>query len=376
MFDNYNYVKKILPNFKENLEGRTEGTFTNFDSLDDKIDDLYYYMQYIKFGFGRSTRDVSRFIQNGHLNKLNGLKFIKKYTTLPICIDSEGAQIRTGNLLKELNLKKNKILKIYKKKNFFLYPDNVFNQLIKGDRLTLDFNSAIIEILYSKKKYFLAKVLSSGKVGKNKAVTLNRDIKLDSFTNKDIEAFKIGKKNNIKHYAISFASSKDDIVYARELLGKKTFLISKIESFSGLTNCKDIINLSDATLIDRGDLSRHVQLISIPVWQKKLCFLKKKLNKKIYIATNLLESMITNKEPTRAEVNDIYNSLRDGADGLVLAAETAIGKNPLMAVKIIKNCIKNFKKNRIFETENLNMLNIKKQIKIEKKFFQKRFEKN
>ena len=79
MFDNYNYVKKLLPNFRENSQGRTEGTFTNFDSLDDKIDDLYYYMQYIKFGFGRSTRDVSRFIQNGHLNKSEGLKFIKKY---------------------------------------------------------------------------------------------------------------------------------------------------------------------------------------------------------------------------------------------------------------------------------------------------------
>jgi N-acetyl sugar amidotransferase len=79
MFDNYNYVKKMLPNFRENSQGRTEGTFTNFDSLDDKIDDLYYYMQYIKFGFGRSTRDVSRFIQNGHLNKSEGLKYIKKY---------------------------------------------------------------------------------------------------------------------------------------------------------------------------------------------------------------------------------------------------------------------------------------------------------
>jgi N-acetyl sugar amidotransferase len=79
MFENYNFVKKTLQNFKENSEGRTEGTFTNFDSLDDKIDDLYYYMQYIKFGFGRSTRDVSRFIQNGHLNKLEGLKLIKKF---------------------------------------------------------------------------------------------------------------------------------------------------------------------------------------------------------------------------------------------------------------------------------------------------------
>jgi len=79
MFENYNYVKKNLPNFKENEHGRTVGTFTNFDSLDDKIDDLYYYMQYIKFGFGRATRDVSRFIQNKHLKKSEGIKLIKKY---------------------------------------------------------------------------------------------------------------------------------------------------------------------------------------------------------------------------------------------------------------------------------------------------------
>jgi len=79
MFDNYNFVKKYLPDFKENTEGRTEGTFTNFDSLDDKIDDLYYYMQYIKFGFGRATRDVSRLIQNEHLDRSKGLEFIKKY---------------------------------------------------------------------------------------------------------------------------------------------------------------------------------------------------------------------------------------------------------------------------------------------------------
>lgn len=100
MFDNYNYVKKFLPNFKENLEGRTEGTFTNFDSLDDKIDDLYYYMQYIKFGFGRATRDVSRFIQNGHLDRLEGLKFIKKY-------DGEYPKRHLETVLDYLSLKKN-----------------------------------------------------------------------------------------------------------------------------------------------------------------------------------------------------------------------------------------------------------------------------
>jgi hypothetical protein len=119
MFDNYNYVKKVLPNFKENLEGRTEGTFTNFDSLDDKIDDLYYYMQYIKFGFGRTTRDVSRFIQNGHLDRLEGLKFIKKY-------DGEYPKRHLETVLNYLSLKqydfdeivdKHRNLEIWRAKN-------------------------------------------------------------------------------------------------------------------------------------------------------------------------------------------------------------------------------------------------------------------
>ena len=77
--NNYKYVKKFLPDFKENEFGRTEGTFTNFDSLDDKIDDLYYYMQFIKFGFGRATRDASRFIMNGEMTRDEALKHVKNY---------------------------------------------------------------------------------------------------------------------------------------------------------------------------------------------------------------------------------------------------------------------------------------------------------
>ena len=79
MFENYNYIKKEIPDFKENEYGRTEGTFTNFDSLDDKIDDLYYYMQFIKFGFGRATRDASRLIQNSHIDRKKAISYVKKF---------------------------------------------------------------------------------------------------------------------------------------------------------------------------------------------------------------------------------------------------------------------------------------------------------
>ena len=77
--ENYKYVKSILPEFKENKFGRTEGTFTNFDSLDDKIDDLYYYMQYIKFGFGRATRDASRFIMNNQMSREDAVKVVREF---------------------------------------------------------------------------------------------------------------------------------------------------------------------------------------------------------------------------------------------------------------------------------------------------------
>jgi N-acetyl sugar amidotransferase len=97
--ENYNYVKKKLPDFMENEMGRTEGTFTNFDSLDDKIDDIYYYMQYVKFGFGRATRDASRFIANGELSREEAIDLVKKY-------DGEFPSRNLDEVLKYLNISK------------------------------------------------------------------------------------------------------------------------------------------------------------------------------------------------------------------------------------------------------------------------------
>ena len=79
MYDNYQYVRRAVPGFMTDPKGRTDGTFTDFDSLDDKIDNLYYYMQYVKFGFGRATRDACRMIQNGHMTRAEGLELARKY---------------------------------------------------------------------------------------------------------------------------------------------------------------------------------------------------------------------------------------------------------------------------------------------------------
>ena len=121
----------------------------------------------------------------------------------------------------------------------------------------------------------------------------------------------------------------------RELIGAGATLISKIESRSGIAHLEDIARLSDAVLIDRGDLSRQVPLEQIPAYQKDIIRRVKTIGRAVFVATNLLESMVHSSVPTLAEINDIYNTLDDGADGLVLAAETAVGKFPVQCVGMV-----------------------------------------
>lgn len=277
------------------------------------------------------------------------IKKIRKNTNVPICLDTEGAQVRTvyNNKRKFLNL--NKVIKIDNKlnsKNLSFYP-NIFHDVEKNLVFDIGFENLKIKIIKKSKKHALGKVISSGYLDKNKGVhVVNKKIKLAALTHKDLICIKIAKENNVKHFALSFTNSVEDVRYFNNLLKghKKIF---KIETKSALKNLNSILNLCDSIIIDRGDLSKDIDLFQVPVAQRKIQSLARKKNKKVYIATNLLESMIHYAYPTRAELNDIYNCLELGANGLVLAAETAIGKWPLTCVEILSSMIKKFKNKSI-----------------------------
>jgi len=130
----------------------------------------------------------------------------------------------------------------------------------------------------------------------------------------------------------------------RELIGPDGFLISKIESRRGISNLDAITCHSDAILIDRGDLSREVPPEQIPAHQKDIIRRVKEIGRPVFVATNLVESMVKSRVPTLAEVNDIYNTLADGADGLVLAAETAVGKFPVECARFVMRVIAEFER--------------------------------
>ena len=276
----------------------------------------------------------------------SSINFIKKNSSIPICIDTEGAQIRT-------KIKKKRFIRLGQKieigtlkGNFSLYPTSIHKKIRLNDVLSVGFDNLKVKVVSTKSK-LICRAISAGKLENNKGVHVeNRKINIDYLTKKDFEAIKIAKSLKIKYFALSFTNSVADIIKFNKLLSKEN-KIFKIETLSACKNFNEIIKHADNFLIDRGDLSKDIKIENIPIAQRDLFRIKsKRKNKNIFVATNLLESMLQNNYPTRGEANDIFNSLEMGADGLVLAAETAIGKNPIGSVEFLKKMITTFKNSK------------------------------
>jgi pyruvate kinase len=185
----------------------------------------------------------------------------------------------------------------------------------------------------------LARVARGGMVGTNKGVAADQDVPLPSFSQKDRRAICSARQQGILHYALSFARGEEPVRQLRVMAGEDATLIAKVESQAGLTNLDGIIRAADAVLIDRGDLSREVPVGRLPELQRHIIAGAHRKPAPAYVATNLLDSMVAFDRPFRAEVNDIVGLLLDGANGLVLAAETAVGKYPLQCVRMVRRLI-------------------------------------
>lgn len=283
-----------------------------------------------------AVKDIPRLINN-----------LRSWTNKPIAMDTEGAQIRTGKFKdKKVEIKPYSLVTLHSAKvrgdstKIPLYPIEPTKTFKPGDLIYVDFDAVILQVTAIKNGKVLGRTLSGGIIGSNKAVAMDRIIDLPPFTKKDLAAFSLAKKLKITNIGFSFANDKEGIQILRKIFPYPISVISKIESRTGIRNLKEIAKESDAILIDRGDLSRDVPLQELGLAQRYILNLAKELNIPVYVATNLLESMIHSLQPTRAEINDITSTLLAGANGLVLAAETAIGKYPVESVRIAAGIIK------------------------------------
>ena len=225
-----------------------------------------------------------------------------------------------------------------------LWPDTLFDALKVGSVLEVDFDGAALRITDVSERRARAIVTNAGRMRSNKGVTVDPPPDLPALSRKDIAAIELGARHGIVDYALSFAADADDVALIRSLAPQGSNIIAKIESRAGVKNMDAIIDAADAVLIDRGDLSREVPFELVPYVQKTIIRHANRWNRRVYVATNLLESMVTGRVPSIAESNDIANTLLDGVHGLVLAAETAVGIDPVGSVDIVLRGIRAFER--------------------------------
>ena len=269
---------------------------------------------------------------------------------LQIGLDTEGAQIRT--VLKGMDffeIKKGDTFRIYdtyvsddSSKIISLYPEGVQGQLDIGCLIRLDFNGASVVIENKTSSYLDCKCISAGKIGNNKGVDiLNKKICLPDLTKKDLNSLELLEELGINDVFISFCKSRDAVLKIKEI-SNRIKVTSKIESKQSINNLHSICEVSDSILIDRGDLTREINIMDIPFAQRGIIKVANSYETPCYVATNVFESLISGNLPTRAELNDVVSTLEMGAAGIVLAAETAIGNKPLLSVEIVKELIHRF----------------------------------
>ena len=230
-------------------------------------------------------------------------------------------------------------------KKAYMNYKNFPKDVSAGERILLDDGKLIFEVTATNKKNQVnAKVIQGGPFKSNKGVNLpNTKISLPALTEKDIKDAKFIFTQDVDWIALSFVRFSQDLIDLQELMAKHTDqkipIIAKIEKPEALENIDKIIAHCDGLMVARGDLGVEVPAQEVPLIQKRLVHLAKKASIPIIIATQMMETMIDSLTPTRAEVNDVANSVMDGADAVMLSGETSVGKYPVEVIQTMSNIL-------------------------------------
>lgn len=228
------------------------------------------------------------------------------------------------------------------------YP-NLINEVKTGDKIYLADGTIKLEVVEVGEAGIRCKVLVGGILHSGKGINIpEKKLRLPTITEKDIKGMEFGARHHVDFVALSFVQTARDVNKARELLnrmGSKAGIIAKIERKSAVKDLPRILNVSDGVMVARGDLGVESGFENIPILQKQIIRECNLAGKPVITATQILTSMVTNPNPTRAEVTDIANAIFDGTDALMLSEETAVGQHPVEAVKVMVKVANNAEKN-------------------------------
>lgn len=274
-------------------------------------------------------------------------------TNVSILADLQGPKIRVGEVKNNgvLLVNGSKVTitnkeQLSDEKTLFITYQSFPKDVQPGEIILLDDGKLQMRILETNRvDTVLAEVVYGGMLSSKKGVNLpNTKISTSCLTPKDLEDLEFALKNEIEWIGLSFVRSADDIIELKRIInhrGSPALVIAKIEKPEAIDNIDAIIDASDAIMVARGDLGVEMPMEVVPVLQKQIAQACIRKAKPVIIATQMLESMITTARPTRAEVNDVANSVLDGADAVMLSAETSVGEFPLIVVETMSKIIRN-----------------------------------
>lgn len=269
-----------------------------------------------------------------------------------ILADLQGPKIRTGVMNNNgVDLKNGSSVKIVTKEiegtadTFSINYSGLPSDVNVGERILLDDGKLALEVESTNKKdEIVAKVVHGGILSSKKGVNFpNTNISMPCLTEKDRIDLAFALEQNVDWIGLSFVRSARDIIELKHLISadmKKALVIAKIEKPEAIDDIDGILRESDGLMVARGDLGVEIPYQNVPLIQKML--IKKSMShaKPVIVATQMMESMITNITPTRAEVNDVANAVLDGADAVMLSGETSVGNNPIEVIRTMANIVK------------------------------------
>lgn len=306
--------------------------------------------------------DVFRlnFSHGSHADHQKVIDFVREINkeencTVALLLDLQGPKIRVQEMAPDIVIERGQVFTITttqlvgNKSIASTSYTNLPNDVKKGDVILIDDGKIELKVTEIKDIEVVTEVIYGGPLKSRKGINLPfSKVTAPSLTEKDIQDLELGLKNNIDWIALSFvrkASDIDDLRGRINKAGATSRIVAKIEKPEALSNIDDVIAATDAVMVARGDLGVEIWLEEVPMVQKMLVEKCNRVGKPVIVATQMMESMIENPRPTRAETNDVANAVMDGADAVMLSAETAAGKYPLEVIRSMVRTIGSVEKN-------------------------------
>lgn len=311
----------------------------------------------IKAGMNVARLNFSHGTHEQHANRVAAIRAVSKKLGIPIGIlqDLQGPKIRVGKLSAPLQLSSGEQVCLYatqdeppKTDNQLLPVDfrELFDSVQAGDRLLLDDGRLALEVVSAEGRVVHAKVLVGGELSSHKGINLpGVKLRIAGFTEKDKADLAFGISQGVNAVAISFVRSADDVRAVRAAMQAYSkdkcapLLIAKLEKPEAMNELEAILDVVDGVMVARGDLGVELPPERVPSLQKMIIHAANARAKLVITATQMLESMIQNPLPTRAEASDVANAIFDGTDAVMLSAETAAGEYPSEAVAMMSRIV-------------------------------------